>query len=112
MEHFLRVRVREYRSQRAEVGERQAVDQIIMLARGNLNQTDLLLIGVQAVGFGVYRQRGRSAQVRQHFLQQRGGIHISRFFNVRPGHAGIITSAAEPRFPRINWRSLRSLWKH
>jgi len=101
MKYFLRVRVRKNAAKRAEVRQRQAVHQIILLARGNLNQTDLLLIGVQAVGFRVYRQRRGLAKFPEHLFQQRRGIHIDRQSNIGVSHAGIITPANAPRLPTL-----------
>lgn len=70
-----------------------------MFPRGNLDQADLLLVGMQAVGFSIYRQRWRLAKMLEHPLKMGGAIHISGHRNVGASHAGIITPATAPRQP-------------
>jgi hypothetical protein len=54
VKNFLDARVSKDRPQGLQIAERQRIDQIIGLGRGNLEQAYLLLIGVQAIRFGIH----------------------------------------------------------
>jgi len=50
-------RVGQQGAQRAQIVDRQRIDDVVLVAGGELDQAHLLIIGVQAVGFGVDGQQ-------------------------------------------------------
>jgi len=91
-------RVGQQPAQRIQILDAQRIDDEVGLAGGELDQADLLLVGVQAVGFGIYGQQ-RLAGPAIHMGDQAG----------RAGNDGGRGKFVHNRFLRLNTAGIASM---
>ena len=71
--------------ERAKVNARQRIDQFISVRRGDLDEANLLRVGVEAVSFGIEGNPRGAVEARHQFVQLQVVInHLHRQYKVKP----------------------------
>ena len=75
VEDFFNLGSSKNRGQQGQIGQRQGVQEVVFLRGGELNQADLLLVGVQTVGLGIHRDGRLLLKVFNQGAQPCGRVH-------------------------------------